>query len=74
MEGPFTTTAGVVVRPKHFAGRTLDLTLFAVMRALDVIVGELWTQRKDHRQAAGKWTKVIVLVVEYKYTLTKYTG
>ncbi|KAL2021185.1 hypothetical protein VTK56DRAFT_7491 [Thermocarpiscus australiensis] len=45
-------------KPKtvRYAGRTLDLTLFAVTRALDVIGGELWHRRKLRRQAAGKWT------------------
>ncbi|KAK4122611.1 hypothetical protein N657DRAFT_620536 [Parathielavia appendiculata] len=41
----------------HYAGRTLDLTLFAVTRALDVIGGELWHRRKLRRQAAGTWTR-----------------
>jgi hypothetical protein len=40
----------------RYAGRTLDLTLFAVIRALDVIGGELWHRRKLRRQAARKWT------------------
>jgi hypothetical protein len=40
------------------AGRTLDLTLFAVTRALDVIGGELWYRRKLRRQAAGTWTRL----------------
>ncbi|KAH7040460.1 uncharacterized protein B0I36DRAFT_10678 [Microdochium trichocladiopsis] len=41
----------------RYAGRSLDLTLFAVTRALDVIVGELWARRKQRRLAAGKsWT------------------
>lgn len=30
------------------AGRTLDLTLFAAVRALDVIIGEVWSQRPTH--------------------------
>lgn len=30
------------------AGRTLDLTLFAATRALDVIIGELWSRRRTH--------------------------
>ncbi|KAK4101420.1 hypothetical protein N658DRAFT_471227 [Parathielavia hyrcaniae] len=41
----------------HLAGRTLDLTLFAVTRALDVLGGELWHRRKLRRQAAGTWTR-----------------
>ncbi|EPE07772.1 integral membrane protein [Ophiostoma piceae UAMH 11346] len=46
-----------------FAGRTLDLTLFAVTRALDVIVGELWTRRKERKLAnGGKWSRFEALV------------
>ncbi|CAK7272166.1 hypothetical protein SEPCBS57363_004994 [Sporothrix epigloea] len=44
------------------AGRTLDLTLFAVTRALDVIVGELWARRKERRVAAGSWTGLETLI------------
>lgn len=33
---------------KPAAGRTLDLTLFAATRALDVIVGEVWARRRKH--------------------------
>ena len=54
----YETANGRVLRPKHFAGRTMDLTLFAVTRALDVIVGELWTQRKVRRTTTGKWNGV----------------
>ncbi|KAH7157077.1 hypothetical protein EDB81DRAFT_412347 [Dactylonectria macrodidyma] len=39
------------------AGRTLDLTLFALARALDVVVGDLWARCKTRRQAAHKWTR-----------------
>lgn len=51
------TSEGRVLRPTHFAGRTLDLTVFAIMRALDVIVGELWSQRKIRRVATQKWNQ-----------------
>jgi len=54
----YDTLNGVKLRPTHFAGRTIDLTLFAVTRAFDVIIGELWSQRKTRRVAAGTWTKV----------------
>ncbi|KAI0181937.1 hypothetical protein GGR52DRAFT_61646 [Hypoxylon sp. FL1284] len=47
---------------KRFAGRTLDLTLFAATRALDVIVGELWAQRRQRRTATGRWTQVESLI------------
>ncbi|KAI2620227.1 hypothetical protein GGS26DRAFT_571591 [Hypomontagnella submonticulosa] len=46
----------------RYAGRTLDLTLFAVTRALDVIVSELWDQRRQRRIAAGRWTWVESLI------------
>jgi len=52
------TPTGAPLRPIQFAGRTMDLTLFAVTRAVDVIVGELWAQRKSRRAAAGQWTMV----------------
>lgn len=39
------------------AGRTLDLTFFAVVKALDVVIGELWARRKARRVASGKFTK-----------------
>ncbi|CAK7232694.1 hypothetical protein SEUCBS140593_008347 [Sporothrix eucalyptigena] len=45
-----------------YAGRTLDLTLFAVTRALDVIVGELWARRKARRVALSTWTGLEALV------------
>ncbi|KAH8178034.1 integral membrane protein [Sarocladium implicatum] len=39
------------------AGRTLDLTLFSVTRAVDVLVGEWWSRRSTRRQASGQWTR-----------------
>ncbi|KAL2160077.1 hypothetical protein VTH06DRAFT_1732 [Thermothelomyces fergusii] len=42
----------------RYAGRTLDLTFFAVTRALDVVVGELWRRCRARRQAAGQWTRL----------------
>ncbi|KAK8094422.1 integral membrane protein- variant [Apiospora hydei] len=39
-----------------YAGRTLDLSLFAFCRAFDVIVGELWAQRRTRRLANQQWT------------------
>lgn len=41
-----------------FAGRTLDLTLFAVTRALDVVIGDLWSRHKARRMASRRWSKV----------------
>lgn len=60
-----TGPAGRYVDPQtgvKLAGRTVDLTLFAVTQAVDVIVGELWARHKTRRQAARKWTKVEALV------------
>lgn len=44
--------------PSLLAGRTLDLTLFSVTRAVDVLIGEWWSRRSARRQASGRWTKV----------------
>jgi hypothetical protein len=44
--------------PNGYGGRTLDLTLFAVTRAADVLVGELWSQHRTRRKATEKWTVV----------------
>lgn len=48
---------GVSIKSRLFAGRTLDLTIFAVVRALDVVVGELWAQRKAFKLARNRWHK-----------------
>ncbi|KXJ96906.1 hypothetical protein Micbo1qcDRAFT_191538 [Microdochium bolleyi] len=56
-------TPGPQEKTIRYAGRSLDLTLFAVTRALDVIVGELWARRKQRRLAAGKeWTAIEILL------------
>lgn len=46
---------------KPQAGRTLDLTLFAATRALDVIIGEIWSRRRPSRRshAASKTTRAL---------------
>ncbi|KAK8077545.1 integral membrane protein- variant [Apiospora saccharicola] len=41
-----------------YAGKTLDLSIFAFCRALDVIVGELWAQRRTRRVADKQWTSI----------------
>ncbi|KAI0831600.1 hypothetical protein F5Y06DRAFT_201126 [Hypoxylon sp. FL0890] len=46
----------------RYAGRTLDLTLFATTRALDVIVGELWSRMRQRRVASGQWTQLETLL------------
>jgi hypothetical protein len=55
---PYETPNGTKHRSTRFAGRTIDLTLFAITRAVDVVVGELWSWHKARRTAAGKWNKV----------------
>ncbi|CUS14975.1 unnamed protein product, partial [Tuber aestivum] len=40
------------------AGRTLDLTLFAVVRALDVVIGEIWARGKAHRVRSGAFARL----------------
>ncbi|CZT41463.1 related to integral membrane protein [Rhynchosporium secalis] len=41
----------------------MDLTLFAVTRALDVVIGELWTQRRDRRKTTRRWSSKIDKVI-----------
>lgn len=57
------TADGVELRPILFAGRTMDLTLFAVTRACDVMIGQLWSLRKARKLAAGTWNDVMLLVL-----------
>ena len=49
---------GMRYQTTRFAGRTLDLTLFALTRALDVVVGELWSRRRRRRTVGGRWTRL----------------
>jgi hypothetical protein len=51
------SSKGVAVKSTKFAGRTIDLTLFAATRAVDILVGELWDRRRTRRTDARKWTK-----------------
>jgi len=48
--------------PVALAGKTLDLTLFAVIRALDVVVGELWSRYRSRRYATSRWTHIVSCV------------
>lgn len=40
------------------AGRTMDLTLFAVIRAADILVGELWSRHRSRRILTNRWSRV----------------
>ena len=55
---PYDTPNGIKHKATRYAGRTIDLTLFAVTRAVDVVVGELWSRHRTRRTVAGKWSKV----------------
>ncbi|KAK1702807.1 integral membrane protein [Colletotrichum lupini] len=48
---------GAQLKETRYGGRTLDLTLFTLTRALDVLVGEVWARRRARRVAQGSWTK-----------------
>lgn len=50
------STPGEKAQTVTYAGRTLDLSLFAAARALDVVVGEVWSRRRARRRAACAWT------------------
>ncbi|KAF6792994.1 integral membrane protein [Colletotrichum sojae] len=56
---------GVEQKEVRYAGRTLDLTLFTLTRALDVLVGETWARRRARRSAQGKWTGAESLVSKF---------
>lgn len=56
---------GVSIKSRLWAGRTMDLTLFAVVRALDVMVGEMWAQRKAFRLAVNHWHKLDGMVAYF---------
>ena len=47
------TANGCQSRQIHFAGRTIDLTLFAVTRAIDVLVGELWSKHVKYGHSSN---------------------
>lgn len=38
------------------AGRSLDLTIFAVTRSIETLIGYFWARRKTSRLTSGKWT------------------
>ena len=42
----------------QLAGRTLDLTLFAVTRAVDVVACIAWSRWRRQRQGRNRWTSV----------------
>ncbi len=42
--------------PTFFVGRTMDLTLFTVTRALETVVADIWSRHKIFRISNKKWT------------------
>ncbi|PGG97711.1 hypothetical protein AJ79_09119 [Helicocarpus griseus UAMH5409] len=42
--------------PPGLAGRTLDLSLFALIRAADAVICMAWDRWKKHRSSQSKWT------------------
>ena len=54
-----------ITKTPRLAGRTIDLTLFTVSKALDSLVGEIWSRRKLARVARGKWTLTEVAISRY---------
>ena len=42
----------------ELAGKTMDLTLFAVIRAADIVVGELWSRHRSRRIATNRWSPI----------------
>ena len=43
--------------PSVMAGKTIDLTLFAVVRAADVLTSDIWARWKRHRVRNNRWTR-----------------
>ncbi len=50
------------MHPLIFAGRSMDLTLFAITRALDTAVGDLWSRHKQYRTTKNLWTRAESMV------------
>ena len=49
----------------HTAGRTMDLTLLVVVRALDTVIGELWHRHRVSRVFRRKWTRFERLLARF---------
>lgn len=51
--------------PWHLAGRTIDLTSFALTRSVETIVGDLWSRHKTSRIAKAKWTSFEAMISRF---------
>lgn len=56
-DSAYQISGGPEVR-KASAGKSIDLTLFATVRALDIVVGELWARRKSAKPASSRLTSL----------------
>ena len=50
---------------KPIAGRTMDLTLFAVVRSIETIIGNIWSRHQSSRAAHGRWTQLEQFISRY---------
>lgn len=50
------------IHPLVPAGRSMDLTLLAISRALDTLIGDLWSRHRRSRTAKNKWTRAESMV------------
>lgn len=51
--------------PQYSAGKTLDLTLFALTRSIETIIGDLWSRHKTSRRAKAKWTSLETMISRF---------
>ena len=51
--------------PRKLAGSSMDLTLFAVSRATETLIHDLWVRRRKSRQLLGKWTAFERMISRY---------
>lgn len=56
------TPHGPVTKKIRLAGRTIDLTFFAVTRALDIVINDIWSRRKKRLGLAGNKAKLEMLI------------
>ncbi|RKF77716.1 putative integral membrane protein [Golovinomyces cichoracearum] len=56
------TPHGPVTKQIRLAGRTIDLTFFAVTRALDIVINDIWSRHKKRLGLAGNKAKLEMLI------------
>ena len=50
---------------RDLAGSSMDLTLFAVSRATETLIHDLWVRRRKSRQHRGRWTAFERMISQY---------